>query len=151
MDSTSSSAICSRRGVRAGALAEVAGRLGHRPAHDVGLVLSGPAIPTQPGEDVGLRVVPEVLGIHEQAVHVEEDGMQRAASRGGGCGGAALGGAHRALKYFASGWWTMIADVDCSGCSWNSSESSTPIRPGARSSTSLVWSSKSGHAGYPNE
>src|SRR5205823_12270986 len=25
------------------------------------------------------------------------------------------------LKYFASGWWTTMASVDCSGCSWNSS------------------------------
>ena len=37
-----------------------------------------------------------------------------------------------ALKYLASGWWTTIADVDCSGCSWNSSDSSTPIRLGVQ-------------------
>ena len=27
------------------------------------------------------------------------------------------------LKYFASGWWTTMASVDCSGCSCNSSDS----------------------------
>ncbi len=37
---------------------------------------------------------------------------------------------HVALKYFASGWCTISAEVDCSGCSWNSSDSSTPIRSG---------------------
>src|SRR6267142_7141952 len=37
-------------------------------------------------------------------------------------------------KYFASGWWTMIAEVDCSGSSWNSSVSSTPIRAGSSNS-----------------
>jgi hypothetical protein len=36
--------------------------------------------------------------------------------------------AYVALKYFASGWCTISAEVDCSGCSWNSSESSTPMR-----------------------
>jgi hypothetical protein len=55
--------------------------------------------------------------------------------------------AHPALKYFASGWCTMIADVDCSGCSWNSSLRLTPIRSGRSSSTSPVWYSTSGHAG----
>jgi hypothetical protein len=54
---------------------------------------------------------------------------------------------HLALKYLASGWWTMIAEVDCSGWSWNSSDSSTPIRSGRSSSNSLVCSSRSGQAG----
>ena len=37
------------------------------------------------------------------------------------------------LKYFASGWWATMAEVDCSGSSWNSSVSSTPIRSGSSS------------------
>ena len=32
------------------------------------------------------------------------------------------------MKYFASGWGTMIAEVVCSGSSWNSSVSCTPMR-----------------------
>ncbi len=51
------------------------------------------------------------------------------------------------LKYLASGWCRMMADVDCSGSSWNSSESSTPIRSGSKSAKSLAWSSRFGHAG----
>ena len=43
---------------------------------------------------------------------------------------AASARGHRALKYFASGWWTTSASVDCSGCSCSSSDSSTPIRSG---------------------
>ena len=54
---------------------------------------------------------------------------------------------HVALKYFASGWWTMKASVDCSGCSCSSSESSTPIRPGSSRSTSVARSARSGQAG----
>ena len=50
-------------------------------------------------------------------------------------------------KYFASGWGTMIAEVLCSGSSWNSSVSFMPIRCSSRSSSSLAWSSKSGQAG----
>ena len=33
-----------------------------------------------------------------------------------------------AMKYLASGWGTMIAEVLCSGSSWNSSVSATPMR-----------------------
>ena len=33
----------------------------------------------------------------------------------------------RSTKYFASGWGTMIAEVLCSGTSWNSSVRATPI------------------------
>jgi hypothetical protein len=53
----------------------------------------------------------------------------------------------RALKYFASGWCTTRASVDCSGCSCSSSLSSTPIRSGRSSETSLARSSRSGQAG----
>ena len=53
----------------------------------------------------------------------------------------------RALKYFASGWCTISASVDCSGCSCSSSDSSTPIRSGWSRSTSLARSSRSGQAG----
>ena len=58
----------------------------------------------------------------------------------------ACGRAHRALKYFASGWWMTIASVDCSGWSWNSSDSWTPIRSGSSSSAILARSSRSGQA-----
>ena len=37
--------------------------------------------------------------------------------------------------------------VDCSGCSWNSSDSSTPIRSASSSSTIFARSSRSGQAG----
>lgn len=56
------------------------------------------------------------------------------------------GGRQRALKYFASGWWMTIASVDCSGWSWNSSDSFTPIRSGSRSSAIFARSSRSGQA-----
>src|SRR5215207_1083163 len=53
----------------------------------------------------------------------------------------------QAMKYFASGWGTMIADVLCSGTRWYSSVSVTPMRSMSSSSATLVWSSRSGHAG----
>src|SRR5699024_6563463 len=55
------------------------------------------------------------------------------------------------LKYLASGWWATIASVDCSGWSWNSSDSLTPIRSASSRSTILARSSRFGHAPYPNE
>src|SRR5687767_654269 len=54
---------------------------------------------------------------------------------------------HLALKYDASGWWTTMASVACSGCSWNSSDSSTPMRAASSRSTIFALSSSSGHAG----
>lgn len=54
---------------------------------------------------------------------------------------------YRTLKYLACLWWTMRAVVDCSGSSWNSSLSSTPMRPGFKIGQSLSWSSKRGQAG----
>jgi hypothetical protein len=54
---------------------------------------------------------------------------------------------HRMLKYFAEGWWTVIALVDCSGVSMNSSVNSTPISAGESSSKSFAWSSRFGQAG----
>ncbi len=50
-------------------------------------------------------------------------------------------------KYRASGWWKTNASVDCSGCSCSSSDSSTPIRSGLSSSTTLRRSSMFGQAG----
>ncbi len=104
-----------------------------RAADQLGLVL-GPPGDVEPGHDLGLGVVPEVLGHDERAVHVEHDGVGQVE-------------AHVALKYFASGWCTISAEVDCSGCSWNSSESSTPMRSGSRRSTSTACISTSGQAG----
>lgn len=67
--------------------------------------------------------------------------------RGGGpARRAAAYPAQRALKYFASGWWMTMASVDCSGWSWNSSESWTPMRSGSSSSAILARSSRSGQA-----
>ena len=55
-------------------------------------------------------------------------------------------------KYFAAGWCTTIAEVDCSGSSRNPLVSRTPtFFSGSSSTNSLVWSSRLGHAGYPNE
>ncbi len=51
------------------------------------------------------------------------------------------------MKYFASGCGTMIAEVLCSGSSWNSSVRLTPILSSVSSSSSFTWSSRSGHAG----
>jgi DNA-binding GntR family transcriptional regulator len=51
-----------------------------------------------------------------------------------------------ALKYEASGWWTTMASVDCSGSSWNSSDSTTPIRSGSRIAAIWARSSRSGQA-----
>ena len=51
------------------------------------------------------------------------------------------------MKYLASGWWTTMAEVDCSGWSWNSSETVTPMRPISSSSATFTWSSRSGQAG----
>jgi len=65
-----------------------------------------------------------------------------------GCGAPSME-AYRTLKYRAWGWCTTIALVDCSGSSWNSSVSSTPILSGLRSVNSFVWSSRFGQAGYP--
>jgi len=83
-----------------------------------------------------LRLVPDLLGLDKKSVHIEQD-----------CGRKP----HVALKYLASGWCTISAEVDCSGWSWNSSDSSTPIREGSRSSTSTACCSTSGQAGYPKE
>ncbi len=53
----------------------------------------------------------------------------------------------QATKYFAWGWWQMIASVVCSGWSWKPSETSTPMREASRSSATLALSIRSGHAG----
>ena len=52
-----------------------------------------------------------------------------------------------ATKYFASGWWQMMASVVCSGCSWNPSLTVTPMRSPPSSSTTLALSVRSGQAG----
>ena len=44
-------------------------------------------------------------------------------------------------KYFACGLSTTIALVDCSGCSWNSSDSDKPIRSAPSSDRIGAWSS----------
>ena len=105
-------------------------------AADKGLLLLRAPGAAELVDHLDLGGVPEVLGLDEQAVHVEQDGRGQDGAR-----------AHVALKYFASGWWTIRADVDCSGCSWNSSDSSTPIRDGSRRSTSTACISTSGQAG----
>jgi len=53
----------------------------------------------------------------------------------------------QAMKYLAFGWWQMMAVVDCSGCSWNPSLTSTPMRSAPSSSTTLALSSSAGQAG----
>lgn len=75
---------------------------------------------------------------------------------GGGLGGKRRSGRRRlpptycvtlTLKYFAAGWWQMIAEVLCSGTSWNSSLSATPMREASSSGNSRDWSSMFGQAG----
>lgn len=51
------------------------------------------------------------------------------------------------LKYFACGWCTMIALVDCSGSICQFSVSVHPMRSGWISLKSFAWSAMSGHAG----
>ena len=53
----------------------------------------------------------------------------------------------QATKYFAWGWWHTIASVVCSGCSWNPSETVTPIRSASSSAATVALSVRSGHAG----
>jgi len=53
----------------------------------------------------------------------------------------------RATKYFALGWWQMMAEVVCSGTYWKSSLTATPMRSASRRSATLRLSSKSGQAG----
>src|SRR5262245_8644429 len=60
---------------------------------------------------------------------------------------AGVGHRRQTMKYLASGWWTTMADVDCSGWSWNSSDTVTPMRPISSSSATFTWSSRSGQAG----
>src|SRR5579872_3291728 len=51
-------------------------------------------------------------------------------------------------KYFACGWCTTIADVDCSGSMWKPVVRWTPMfSSGLRTAKSFVWSSRFGHAG----
>ena len=66
----------------------------------------------------------------------------------------ALGGApapvvQRAMKYFACGWWQMIAEVVCSGwyCHPVSSDTSMPRRAASSRWATVALSSSSGHAG----
>jgi hypothetical protein len=57
--------------------------------------------------------------------------------------------ADQVTKYFACGWWQMIAEVLYSGWNWNpvSSETSRPIRSASRSWATVRLSSRSGQAG----
>src|SRR5580658_8761895 len=50
-------------------------------------------------------------------------------------------------KYFACGWWTTMAEVDCSGSSWSSSLSWMPISSALSSARSCSWSARLGQAG----
>src|SRR6266851_2993883 len=50
-------------------------------------------------------------------------------------------------KYFACGWVTTIAEVDCSGSSWSSSVSTRPISSARSSWRSCFWSPRLGQAG----
>jgi hypothetical protein len=50
-------------------------------------------------------------------------------------------------KYFAWGWWTTMAEVDCSGSSWSSSERVMPIWSARSNASSCCWSARLGQAG----
>ena len=50
-------------------------------------------------------------------------------------------------KYFAWGWWTTMAEVDCSGSSWSSSERVMPISSARSKARSCCWSARLGQAG----
>ena len=85
------------------------------------------------GRHRALGVHPRRLGLAQGAVHVEQHRRSSVSS----CRDHGPVGRQRALKYLASGWWTTMASVDCSGCSWNSSVSLTPIRSGGSSRDQL--------------
>src|SRR5688500_1172778 len=63
-----------------------------------------------------------------------------------GCDGAGRSNPYTS-KYFACGWWAMIASVDCSGTSMKFSFSVTPISSGRKSCAMSARSSRFGHAG----
>ena len=50
-------------------------------------------------------------------------------------------------KYFAWGWWRTMAEVDCSGSSWSSSERVMPISSALSRANSCFWSPRLGQAG----
>ena len=47
-------------------------------------------------------------------------------------------------KYVACGWWTTMAEVDCSGSSWSSSERVMPISFARNNARSCRWSARLG-------
>ncbi len=50
-------------------------------------------------------------------------------------------------KYLAWGWWTTMAEVDCSGSSMSSSERAMPISSAWSSANNCFWSARLGQAG----
>ena len=50
-------------------------------------------------------------------------------------------------KYLAWGWWRTMAEVDCSGSSWSSSERVMPISSARSNARSCCWSARLGQAG----
>ncbi len=106
----------------------------------VEMVVIGGILPSVPGSDPGMaQAGPLLSGPARSGSSRIRPGTPNEAN-------AAQRGHYRALKYLASGWWITIASVDCSGCSWNSSESTTPIRSGFSRSAILARSSSSGQA-----
>src|SRR6185437_320707 len=132
---------------------QVAHRAVQAAAEQLNLVGGGP-VRAEPGHDGRLGLEPERLGVDQQPVHVEHDGSISPGGRppgtprdwGDPSPQTPLGTTHT-LKYFASGWWTTMASVDCSGCNYISSDSSTPILDGSSSRTILARSARSGQAG----
>ena len=98
----------------------------------------------QPGHDRALGLEPERLGVHQQPVHVEQDGSAAVRMQ---AQPPASGAACQVLKYFASGWCAISASVDCSGAQLELLRQLTPIRSGSSSRTTLARSSRSGQAG----
>src|SRR6185437_4780926 len=140
--------LTGRRARAAGPVNQIARGAVQRAA-DQSVLVGGRPPAAEPRHDRTLDLEPERLGIHEQSVHVEKDRLQDVARPVSA--GATEKGAHQVLKYFASGWCTISASVDCSGASWNSSDSVTPIRSASSNRITLALSSRSGQAGYPNE
>ena len=61
-----------------GPVPHVPDRVRQRPTHQLVLVRLGPRAP-HPGHHRALRLEPERLGVHQQPVHVEQDGTKPAA------------------------------------------------------------------------
>ena len=119
---------------------------------DQSLVQGGPPFSSRPSPN---RPSPYSIALASAAKHRSTNGIGLARIRQQRCVHTIAAGGERCTcvdpdyteKYFACGLSTTIALVDCSGCSWNSSDSDTPIRCAPSNARIGAWSSSLGQAG----